>query len=307
MPDQDAPTTDSVAEAAEPTIREPRLRLSGPTVFAGMAALLAAVFFGLCLPIAMSAWGKERVPIDSFEVVAEYPHDSKAFTQGLIYADLGGDVQPAFFESTGLNGRSSLRRVDPTTGKVLQKVDIPKAYFAEGMTILGRKIYQLTWQAGKGFIYDARTFDKIGEFPLPADERTGGPIEGWGLTTDGESLIISDGSYKIRFLDPETFRVTKMIQVRDDLRPIMKLNELEYMNNEIWANVWGEESIVRISPKSGVVRGYVDLKKLYPKWRRFNREAVLNGIAFDPKLKRIFVTGKLWPKIYEIRVVRAEG
>lgn len=285
------------------SIPDPRTRVSGPKVFAGMAAVLAFVFFVLCLPIVLSAWGKERAPVDTFAVVAEYPHDKKAFTQGLLYANLGGDIGPAMFESTGLNGQSSLRRVDLETGKVLQQIDLPNEIFAEGLALIGRKLFQLTWKAGKGFIYDARTFQKLGEFPLPNDERTGLPIEGWGLTTDGESLIISDGSYKIRFIDPETFRVTKIIEVRDDKRPLMKLNELEFMHHEIWANVWGEESLVRISPRTGVVRGFVDLKKLYPKWRRFHREAVLNGIAFDPKQKRIFVTGKLWPKIYEIRVV----
>lgn len=292
---------------SDESIPDPRRLVKGSRVLLAMVGVVAVVFVILMLTIVRPAFSKERVPVDSFRVVATYPHDAEAFTQGLIYTNLGGDIGPALYESTGINGQSSLRRVDLETGEVLQKIDIPDQFFAEGMTIIGRKLYQLTWKSGRGFIYDARTFEKIGDFALPTDERSliknrPRPIEGWGLTTDGESLIISDGSYKIRFVDPETFEVTKTIEVRDELRPIMKLNELEFMHHEIWANVWGEDSIVRISPRTGVVRGYVDLKELYPKRKRRHREAVLNGIAFDAKEKRIFVTGKLWPKIYEIQV-----
>ena len=281
---------------------DPRVRLKGSTVLAGMVGVLGVVFVVLCVTIALPAFARTRVPVDGYKVVAEYPHDPDAFTQGLVFADIGGDVGTAFFESTGRYGFSSLRLVDLETGKVLKQAKLAKDYFGEGLTALGDKLYQLTWRSGRGFIYDAETFDYLGDFELPKDERTGGAIEGWGLTTDGESLIVSDGSYRLRFLDPETFRVTKLIEVRDDRRPIMKLNELEFMHHEIWANVWGEDSIVRISPKTGVVRGYVDLKNLFPLRKRSHREAVLNGIAFDPKRKRIFVTGKLWPKVFEIRV-----
>lgn len=297
--------TDSAASPSGP-IEGPGVRVKGPTVLIGMVVVLTVVFVILCLTIALPAFARTRVPVDTYEVVASYPHDTDAFTQGLVYTDIGGEVGSAFFESTGRYGHSTLRLVDVESGKVLRQAKLSDRVFAEGLTMLGGKLYQLTWKSGRGFIYDASTFDYLGDFELPRDERTGRPIEGWGLTTDGESLIISDGSYRIRFVDPETFEVTKLIEVRDDRRPIMKLNELEFMHHEIWSNVWGEDSIVRISPKTGVVRGYVDLEKLFPWRKRRDREAVLNGIAFDQKSKRIFVTGKLWPKVYEIRVTAGE-
>ena len=282
---------------------EPTRRFDGPTVLASMAVLVTLIVVGLCVPVAYSAWTRTRVPVDGFEVVNVYPHDSNAFTQGLIYADLGGDIGPAFFESTGLEGASSVRRVEIETGRVLQKAALPNEVFGEGLTLIGRQLYQLTWRAGIGYVYDARTFERVGTFPLPRDERTGRRIEGWGLTTDGESLIISDGSYKLYFLNPESFDVTKVVEVRDDGRPIVRLNELEFINQEIWANVWKHDSIVRISPKSGVVQGYIDCTGLGGGQQRFTDEDVMNGIAFDRKRQRIFVTGKLWPKLYEIRVV----
>lgn len=277
-------------------------RMKGSTVLVGMVAVLLVVFTILVTTIALPAFAKTRVPVAGYQVVATYPHDKSAFTQGLVYADMGGDIGDAFFESTGQYGHSSLRLVDLDTGKVLRKANLSKEYFAEGLAYLNGKLYQLTWREGKCFVYDATTFEFLDEFTLPTDERTNGPIEGWGLTTDGESLIISDGSYRLRFLDPETYRMTNLIEVRDELRPIMKLNELEFMYHEIWANVWGADSIVRINPKTGSVRGYVDLKNILPLRKRLNREAVLNGIAFDAKRKRIFVTGKLWPNIFEIRL-----
>ena len=287
----------------KPRTKEPGKRFEGPRVLLSMAALVVLIVVGLCVPIAYTALTRTRVPVDQCVVVAEYPHDGTAFTQGLIYADLGGDVGPALFESVGGWGKSKLRRVDIRTGRVLQESRMSDQVFAEGLALIGRRLYQLTWKSGIGYVYDARTFDRLGTFPLPRDERTGRRIEGWGLTTDGESLIVSDGSYKLYFLQPETFDLEKVVEVRDDRRPIVRLNELEFINQEVWANVWKATSIVRISPKSGVVQGYIDCSGLEGGRQRFTDEDVMNGIAFDRKRQRIFVTGKLWPKLYEIRVV----
>ena len=298
-------------DTPETTAEEPR-RFPGRYVLASMLGVLFLVFALLILPVVYKAQTATRVPTDGYEIVNTYPHDPEAFTQGFLYADLGGDVEPAFFESTGLNGRSSLRRVDIETGEVLQKVDVPDRHFAEGLALIDRKLYQLTWKGGFGYIYDARSFQKIGTFPLPMDKRTRRPIEGWGLTTDGESLIVSDGSDKIRFLDPnDRFVVTKEIAVRDGDRLVLLLNELEFIQQEIWANVWKSDSIVRINPKNGKIRGFIDLDGLKPTEKSYSRddllsgrasESVLNGIAFDRKRQRVFVTGKLWPSVFEIRV-----
>ena len=224
-------------------------------------------------------------------------------------------VNVAIVGATGNVGTEMLEilsEADIETGEVLQKVDVPDRHFAEGLTLIDRKLYQLTWKGGFGYIYDARSFQKIGTFPLPMDKRTRRPIEGWGLTTDGESLIVSDGSDKIRFLDPnDRFVVTKEIAVRDGDRLVLLLNELEFIQQEIWANVWKSDSIVRINPKNGKIRGFIDLDGLKPTEKSYSRddllsgrasESVLNGIAFDRKRQRVFVTGKLWPSVFEIRV-----
>ena len=302
----------SDAPADEPTIKEPRRRFAGPQVLGSMVVVLLAVFAFLILPVVLKAQQNVRGQVDTYAVVNAFPHDPAAFTQGLLYADLGGDIGPALYESTGIAGRSSLRRVDVETGEVLLQADVPDGRFAEGIALIGRRIYQLTWRGGFGYIYDAADFRRIGTFPLPPDVRTGRPIEGWGLTTDGESLIVSDGSYTVRYLDPATFEVTRTLEVREGRRPIVRVNELEWVQQEIWANVWKTDSIVRINPKTGQVRGFVDLAGLKPRDMRYTRadllagkaqESVLNGIAFDRKRSRIFVTGKLWPKLFEIRVV----
>ena len=298
--------------AADVDATEPRPRFGGRTVLASMLGVIGLIFVTLILPIVYRARTTQRVPVDTYEVVAEYPHDPEAFTQGLLFADLGGDIGPAFYESTGIKSRSTLRRTDIESGRILLRRDLPDRVFGEGLTLIGRKLYQLTWKGGYGYIYDAATFQQIGTFPLPMDERTGRPMEGWGLATDGESLIISDGSDKIRYVDPQTFELQRMIRVRDGERLILRINELEYTQQEIWANVWKTDSLVRINPKNGKVRGYVDLRGLKPDDIKYTRadmlsgkaaEGVLNGIAFDRRRNRIFVTGKLWPKIFEIRVV----
>ena len=230
------------------------------------------------------------VPIYGYQVVHVYPHDPEAFTQGLVFHD------GKLLESTGEEGRSSLRRVELETGKVLQKVDVPEPYFAEGITLLKGKIYQLTWQHEVGFIYDAWTFEKIGKFNYQA--------EGWGLTNDGQSLILSDGSNRIRFLDPDDFQVRKTIAVVDGTTPVREINELEYVQGEIYANIWHADRIARIDPQTGRIVGWIDLAGLLAPGEVHDEEAVLNGIAYDETNGRLFVTGKLWPKLFEIRLTK---
>jgi glutamine cyclotransferase len=226
----------------------------------------------------------------TYEIVKTYPHDSKAFTQGLVFH------QGVFYESTGLNGSSSLRRVEIETGKVLKKIDVPNQYFAEGLALLNERLYQLTWQTQRGFVYDLDSFNKLREFGYAG--------EGWGLTHDARSLIMSDGSSRIRFIDPETFAVQRMITVQDGRRDITQLNELEYINGEIYANIWMQDRIARIDPQSGKVNAWIDLSGLQPPQVRSDPGAVLNGIAYDESSDRLFVTGKNWPKLFEIRLKR---
>ncbi len=225
-----------------------------------------------------------------YEVVNSWPHDPRAFTQGLVFN------QGVLLESTGLNGQSSLRRVDLTTGRVLQRVNLPQRYFGEGMTVLGGRIYQLTWQNQTGFIYDLSTFDRLGEFSYRG--------EGWGLTTDGKSLILSDGTAELRFLDPDDFEVTRTLPVTLDGRPLRMLNELEFIEGEIFANIWQTDFVARIDPATGMVTGMIDFTGLLPPAARPPGTDVLNGIAYDPAEKRIFVTGKNWPRLFEVKFQR---
>ncbi|MBY0507452.1 MAG: glutaminyl-peptide cyclotransferase [Bryobacteraceae bacterium] len=226
-------------------------------------------------------------PVARYRVVKAYPHDPGAFTQGLIYLD------GFLYESTGLNGRSSLRMTELATGKVLQRQPVPAQYFAEGMTNFGGQLFQLTWQSGKAFVYDRFSFKLLREHTY-----TG---EGWGLTNDGKRLILSDGTAQIRFIDPKTFAVTGKLNVTDQGKPVDRLNELEYVKGEILANVWQTELIARISPVSGKVLGWIDLSGLLTPSEAQGVD-VLNGIAYDAKQDRLFVTGKLWPKLFEIKV-----
>jgi glutaminyl-peptide cyclotransferase len=221
-------------------------------------------------------------------VIATYPHDPGAFTQGLTVHD--GEL----YESTGQYGHSSLRRVDIDSGAVEQIAPVNFTFFAEGMTIFGGRIYQLTWKSQTAFIYDLATFELLGT------RRYSG--EGWGLTHDGESLIVSDGSATLFFYEPEGFTVTRTIEVRDQGMPVARLNELEFVNGEIWANIWYEDRIARISPETGEVLAWVDLSLLVPRTRR-DPDAVLNGIAYDPAADRLFVTGKYWPQLFEIELI----
>ena len=228
------------------------------------------------------------VPVYGYEVVNTFPHDPEAFTQGLIFHD------GALVESTGLERHSTLRRVELQTGKVLQRVDVPRDFFAEGMTLFNGKIYQLTWKGEKGFVYDPRTFEKTGEFTYSG--------QGWGLTHDADSLILSDGTPRIRFIDPADNRVRRAINVTDGGRAVSQLNELEYVKGEIFANVWHQNRVARIDPQTGRVTGWIDLSGLLKPGDVSDEEAVLNGIAYDESGDRLFVTGKLWPKLFEVRL-----
>jgi glutamine cyclotransferase len=227
--------------------------------------------------------------VQTYKIKKTYPHDRSAFTQGLVYGD------GIFYESTGLRGRSSLRRVAVETGAVLQQTDLLPEYFGEGIAVLGDRIYQLTWTSGVGFVYDKKTLHLLQEF------RYG--IEGWGMTHDGKSLIVSNGSSTLHYWDPKTFQEVKRLTVRDGGRPVTNLNELEIVEGEIYANVWQTDRIARVSPATGEVLGWIDLSGLLTPPDREGGEDVLNGIAYDAQAKRLFVTGKLWPKVFEIEVV----
>jgi len=228
-----------------------------------------------------------RAPHQMYSVVRTYPHDPSAFTQGLEYHD------GFLYEGTGLNGRSSIRKVRLETGDVVQKRDLPSQYFGEGITIWKAEIVELTWRSQIGFTYDLSTFAPKRTFSYSG--------EGWGLTHDDRSLIMSDGSAGIRFLDPDTFAERRRVVVADAGVPITRLNELEYVRGEIYANVWQTDTIVRIAPDSGRVLGWIDLRGLLGTAER-STDAVLNGIAYDAARDRLFVTGKLWPKVFEIKI-----
>jgi glutaminyl-peptide cyclotransferase len=230
---------------------------------------------------------------DGYRVVHAYPHDSQAFTQGLVFVD--GHL----YESTGLNGQSTLREDDLETGHVIREVSVPSQYFAEGLTNWGNSLIQLTWKAHVAFEYDRATFRLQRTFRYP--------WEGWGLTQDGKHLILSDGTETIHFLNPETFAEVRSIRVTDQGKPVKELNELEYIHGEIYANVWMTDKIARISPETGKVLGWIDLKGLLPEIELRSNDAVLNGIAYDSARHRLFVTGKLWPRLFEIQVVPRGG
>jgi glutaminyl-peptide cyclotransferase len=220
-------------------------------------------------------------------IVKRYPHDPRAFTQGLIFAN------GFLYESTGLNGLSSLRQVELETGRVLKKYDLPARYFGEGLTLWKGSLVQLTWRSGKGFVYDPGSFALQREFSYAG--------EGWGLTHDGKNLIMSNGTEELIFLDPATMVRNHSLRVLDRGMPVHRLNELEYIKDEIFANIWQEDFIAIISPKTGEVTGWLDMSALREELPP--GAEVLNGIAFDPEKDRIFVTGKLWPFLFEIEVL----
>ncbi|MGD0731512.1 MAG: glutaminyl-peptide cyclotransferase [Terracidiphilus sp.] len=251
---------------------------------------LRPVLLALALCVAACA---PQYAADTYRVIHTYPHDPQAFTQGLIYLD--GHL----YESTGLEGKSSLRMVDLESGRVLQRQDVPSQYFAEGLTNWGSTLIQLTWENHTALVYDRFSFRLLRTFNYPG--------EGWGLTQDGKSLILSDGTPTLRFLDPATFRETRRVTVTDQGKPITELNELEFVHGQVYANIWHTDRIARISPATGRVLGWIDLTGLLPPSRRSSAEAVLNGIAWDHEHDRLFVTGKLWPNLFEIKIVPAAG
>lgn len=225
-----------------------------------------------------------------YEVVNTYPHDADAFTQGIVF---DGDK---LYESTGIKGRSTLREVDLETGKLVKSHSVPAKYFGEGIAVTGNKIVQLTWKARKGFVYNKRTFELEETFEYPTD--------GWGLTYDGRHLIMSDGSSKLYFLNPDNFEIVGEMEVYDESGPVKNLNELEYVKGEIFANVWGTERIAMIDSKTGRVKGWIEMSGLLSEEDRRNKRVdVLNGIAYRKDSDRLFVTGKLWPKIFEVKLV----
>ncbi len=245
----------------------------------------------------------EDIPVFGYEVIHTFPHDRTAFTEGLVFSD------GALIEGTGLLGRSTLRKVRLETGEIISLQKLPDEYFGEGVSVSGDTVFQLTEQAGIGFLYDRNALEPMGTFPCPSP--------GWGLTYDGQHLIASDGSDRLTFIDPANFRPLHQIEVRTGGVPVRNLNELEYIEGEIYANVWPTDRIARISPRTGEVTGWIDLEGILSP---SDRKAVglpeiagkegnfssswtcLNGIAYDPEGKRLFVTGKFWPTLYEIRL-----
>lgn len=253
-------------------------------------AITSAIALALC------ACGPKPEPRDpnaigsySYRVVQTYPHDKNAFTQGLLY------LNDVLYEGTGQPGQSSIRKVRLETGEVLQKRDLPDPYFGEGIAIWQDRLIQLTWRAEKGFLYDLASFAPKGEFTYAG--------EGWGLTSDGRHLIMSDGTSRLRILDPGTLAEISRITVIGDAGRVSQLNELEWIKGEIWANIWKDDRIARIDPATGRVTGWVDMRGLLPLAEHPDPDDVLNGIAYDAKGDRIFVTGKRWPKLFEIKIV----
>ena len=229
-----------------------------------------------------------NLPVFGYQIVRVYPHDPKAFTQGLQYVD------GVFYEGTGQVGQSSIRKVELETGKVLQQRDVPPPHFGEGITVWKNDLIELTWQTHVAFVYDRNTFEPKKQFKYPG--------EGWGLTHDGTNLIMSDGTSDLRVLDPVTFAEKRRIKVTAAGAPLRELNEVEFVKGEIFANIWQTDYLARISPATGKVAGYIDLRGLLSPADRA-RTDVLNGIAYDAEHDRLFVTGKWWPKLFEIKVI----
>jgi glutamine cyclotransferase len=251
------------------------------STIAGLSIALASTHVGGFAPgQAPSA----TLPIYGFTVVRSYPHDPSAFTQGLQFID------GVLYEGTGLNGRSSIRRVNLETGNVLKQHNIDPQYFGEGITIFGNDLIELTWQSEIAFVYDRNTFALKKSFKYSG--------EGWGLTHDGTNLIMSDGTEYLRFLDPATFAERRRVRVTGVGQPVKNLNELEWVKGEIFANVWMTDYIARIDPATGRINAYIDLRGLMP--ANDSSRDVLNGIAYDASSDRLFVTGKLWPRLFEI-------
>lgn len=239
--------------------------------------------------LAAPAFAASQPPIYGYKILHSYPHDREAFTQGLFFRD------GFLYEGTGLRGRSSIRKVVPETGEVVQAVGLPDEVFGEGITDWGDRIVGLTWTEQTAFVLDLKSLKLWRKFSYSG--------EGWGITRNERELVMSDGSAELRFLDPQTMRELRRVKVTAAGQPVEQLNELEWVEGEVFANVWQTDRIARIDPKTGRVTGWIDLTGLLPDSQRVNADAVLNGIAYDAKKKRLFVTGKLWPKLYEIQLV----
>ena len=235
-----------------------------------------------------SAEKKTSKSQDSFTVLNSFPHDPTAFTQGLVYRD------GFLYESTGLHGKSSLRKTNPATGKVLAKIDLPQEFFGEGLTIIGESIYQLTWKSGQGFIYGRENLKRKGSFAYS--------MEGWGLTDDGTQLIMSDGTEKLYFLSPESFEVAKVLRVKENGAPVPRLNELEYVDGKIYCNIWHSDDIVVVDPESGMVEKRINLGQLRERLSLVNKAGALNGIAWKSSSGTFLITGKNWSEVFEIKV-----
>jgi len=278
-----------------------RMRRAGRAGEAGRAgrlvplslAIVVVMMFATRAP-GFASWKQAagNLPMYGYQIVRVYPHDPKAFTQGLQYLD------GALYEGTGQVGQSSIRKVELATGKVLQHHDVPPPHFGEGITVWKNDLIELTWQTHVAFVYDRATFQPRKQFTYPG--------EGWGLTQDATSLIMSDGSDELRILDPVTFAERRRLKVTAAGAPLRNLNELEYVKGEIFANVWQTEYIARIPPDTGKVSAYIDLRGLLTPAERANTD-VLNGIAYDAEHDRLFVTGKWWPKLFEIKLVKKGG
>ncbi|WP_438381137.1 glutaminyl-peptide cyclotransferase [Asaia sp. BMEF1] len=254
-----------------------RIRLFGLIISLGMAAS-----FG------RGAEAGEAVPVDQAEVIAVLPHDPTSFTEGLFYQD------GALFESTGRLGHSVIRKVAPETGKVLAESVLPDGYFGEGIVAWHDKLISLTWRSGKGFVWSYPGLARIGSFSYAG--------EGWGLTHDDRTLIMSDGTPCLKRLDPMTLHVLAKLCVTAGGVPVRRLNELEYIHGEIWANIWMTPEIARIDPATGEVKSWLDLTALQENVNSFDPDAVANGIAYDRENDRLFVTGKYWPRVYQIKI-----
>ena len=244
--------------------------------------LAPLLFFALATPVPAA------VPVQSYQVQRTYPHDPGAFTQGLFIRD------GILYESTGQEGESTVRKVRLEDGKVLQSVSLPPSQFGEGSTDWGKEIISLTWRSGVGYRWDRATLKPLGSFRYPG--------EGWGLTQDGRNLILSDGTATLRFLDPATFKERRRVRVTANGKPVTQINELEWVKGEILANIWQTDLIARIDPQSGAVKGWIDLSGLNRLAGGDSVDNVLNGIAYDAKNDRLFVTGKRWSKLFEIKL-----
>lgn len=260
------------------------------TLFLALSGVFLSSLSGPCSARGETGLSRGEIPLYTYRILHVYPHDRDAFTQGLIYS------KGFLYEGTGLYGRSSLRKVDLKSGRVLNVRHLPAKYFGEGIAICGDRLFQLTWKSRQGFIYDLETFRRIGMFSY----RT----EGWGITCGDRYLIMSNGTSTLQFLEPRTFHVVKRIEVKEGETSVPNLNELEFVKGEIFANLLDRPLIARISPETGQVTGWIDLSGLYNELGQQQSADVLNGIAYDPDQDRLFVTGKLWPKLFEIRLIK---